>query len=231
MSAGSSIGPADARGHLPGARRGSGRRGAGARARLAPTRRSSGSRRAASAAPTSTSTTGGSRSSRASCIGHEYVGTVIAVGDEVDAVAVGDRVLGTYCTACGECFFCKRGDFHKCDDGRVFGHGKTLGSLQGAQAELALGPERRPHPAQGARGDVRRRRPVRRRRDGHRLPRGGRVRASSRARSVAVLGLGPGRPLRGPGRARRGRRRGRRGRHGSPSGSSSPARSAPSPST
>ena len=49
-------------------------------------------------------------------------------------------MLGCYCTACGECFFCRRGDFHKCDEGRVFGHGKTLGSLQGAQAELVLVP-------------------------------------------------------------------------------------------
>jgi alcohol dehydrogenase len=73
-------------------------------------------------------------------IGHEYVGTVIAAGDEVSRVAVGDRVLGCYCTACGDCFFCKRGDFHKCDEGRVFGHGATLGSLQGAQAERVLVP-------------------------------------------------------------------------------------------
>jgi threonine dehydrogenase-like Zn-dependent dehydrogenase len=73
-------------------------------------------------------------------IGHEYVGTVSAAGDAVDRVQVGDRVLGCYCTACGECFFCKRGDFHKCDSGRVFGHGATLGSLQGAQAESVLVP-------------------------------------------------------------------------------------------
>jgi 2-desacetyl-2-hydroxyethyl bacteriochlorophyllide A dehydrogenase len=73
-------------------------------------------------------------------LGHEYVGTVTAVGDEVGTVAVGDRVLGTYSTACGECFFCRRGDFHKCDNGRVFGHGATLGSLQGAQAEQLLVP-------------------------------------------------------------------------------------------
>jgi 2-desacetyl-2-hydroxyethyl bacteriochlorophyllide A dehydrogenase len=73
-------------------------------------------------------------------IGHEYVGEVVAAGDEVSRVAVGDRVLGTYGTACGECFFCKRGEFHKCDEARVFGHGKTLGSLQGAQAELVLVP-------------------------------------------------------------------------------------------
>jgi 2-desacetyl-2-hydroxyethyl bacteriochlorophyllide A dehydrogenase len=69
-------------------------------------------------------------------IGHEFVGTVIAVGDDVSRVAEGDRVLGTYCTACGDCFFCRRGDFHKCDHGRVFGHGATLGALQGAQAEI-----------------------------------------------------------------------------------------------
>ncbi|MDQ3758514.1 MAG: alcohol dehydrogenase catalytic domain-containing protein [Actinomycetota bacterium] len=73
-------------------------------------------------------------------IGHEYVGEVVAAGDDVHGVTTGDRVLGTYCTACGKCFFCLRGDFHKCDAGRVFGHGKLLGELQGAQAELLLVP-------------------------------------------------------------------------------------------
>jgi alcohol dehydrogenase len=73
-------------------------------------------------------------------LGHEYVGTVVAAGAGVDGLREGDRVLGTYCTACGECFFCARGDFHKCDRGRVFGHGATLGSLQGTQADLAVVP-------------------------------------------------------------------------------------------
>jgi 2-desacetyl-2-hydroxyethyl bacteriochlorophyllide A dehydrogenase len=73
-------------------------------------------------------------------IGHEYVGTVAAVGDAVTEVAEGDRVLGTYCTACGGCFHCRRGEYHKCDASRVFGHGATLGSLQGAQAEAVLVP-------------------------------------------------------------------------------------------
>ena len=73
-------------------------------------------------------------------IGHEYVGTVVAAGDAVTRVSEGDRVLGAYGTACGHCFFCERGDFHKCDSARVFGHGKTLGELQGAQAELLLVP-------------------------------------------------------------------------------------------
>ncbi len=73
-------------------------------------------------------------------IGHEYVGTVLATGDDVTKVAEGDRVLGTYCTACGECFFCRRGDYQQCDSSRVFGHGEALGSLQGAQADQLLVP-------------------------------------------------------------------------------------------
>ncbi|HST33015.1 MAG TPA: alcohol dehydrogenase catalytic domain-containing protein [Solirubrobacteraceae bacterium] len=73
-------------------------------------------------------------------IGHEYVGTVTAVGDEVREVGVGDRVLGCFQTACGHCFFCRRGLFHKCNASRTFGHGATLGSLQGTQAEQALVP-------------------------------------------------------------------------------------------
>ena len=73
-------------------------------------------------------------------IGHEYVGTVLAAGEEVRDVAVGDRVLGCFQTACGHCFFCRRGLFHKCDSSRTFGHGAALGSLQGTQAEQALVP-------------------------------------------------------------------------------------------
>jgi 2-desacetyl-2-hydroxyethyl bacteriochlorophyllide A dehydrogenase len=73
-------------------------------------------------------------------IGHEFVGTVLAAGDAVTRVNVGDRVLGCFHTACGTCFFCMRGLYHKCDEARVFGHGATLGSLQGAQAERVLVP-------------------------------------------------------------------------------------------
>ena len=73
-------------------------------------------------------------------IGHEYVGTVIATGERVRTVGVGDRVLGCFQSACGHCFFCRRGAFHKCDSSRTFGHGAALGSLQGTQAEQALIP-------------------------------------------------------------------------------------------
>ncbi|HUO69521.1 MAG TPA: alcohol dehydrogenase catalytic domain-containing protein [Solirubrobacteraceae bacterium] len=73
-------------------------------------------------------------------IGHEFVGTVLAAGDDVTRVAVGDRVLGCFHTACGACFFCLRGVYQKCDQARVFGHGATLGALPGTQAERALVP-------------------------------------------------------------------------------------------
>ena len=124
----------------------------------------------------------------------------------------GDRVLGTYCTACGECFFCRRGDFHKCDSGRVFGHGKTLGSLQGAQAELLLVPN----------ADLTLRRVPEGMSDDVALFAGDVMGTGYHAVAecgvepgsvVAVLGLGPGRPLRRSGRARRGCGRGGGGRH------------------
>jgi 2-desacetyl-2-hydroxyethyl bacteriochlorophyllide A dehydrogenase len=73
-------------------------------------------------------------------IGHEFVGTVVAAGEDVTRVATGDRVLGCFHTACGMCFFCLRGAYHKCDRMRVFGHGALLGSLPGTQADQALVP-------------------------------------------------------------------------------------------
>ena len=73
-------------------------------------------------------------------IGHEYVGTVVAAGDAVTRVAVGDRAIGGFLTACGSCFHCMRGEYHRCVQSRSFGLGATLGSLQGTQAEYALVP-------------------------------------------------------------------------------------------
>jgi 2-desacetyl-2-hydroxyethyl bacteriochlorophyllide A dehydrogenase len=74
-------------------------------------------------------------------IGHEYVGTVIEAGEAVTRVGVGDRVVGAFLTACGSCFHCMRGEYHRCLESRSFGLGATLGSLPGTQAELALVPK------------------------------------------------------------------------------------------
>jgi 2-desacetyl-2-hydroxyethyl bacteriochlorophyllide A dehydrogenase len=73
-------------------------------------------------------------------IGHEFVGTVLEAGADVERVAVGDRVLGCFHTACATCVPCLRGDYHRCDHGQTFGHGSKLGDLQGAQAEQLLVP-------------------------------------------------------------------------------------------
>jgi 2-desacetyl-2-hydroxyethyl bacteriochlorophyllide A dehydrogenase len=73
-------------------------------------------------------------------IGHEFVGRVLAAGDAVTRVAVGDRVCGCFHTACGTCFYCMRGVYQKCERVRVFGHGEALGGLPGTQADQALVP-------------------------------------------------------------------------------------------
>jgi 2-desacetyl-2-hydroxyethyl bacteriochlorophyllide A dehydrogenase len=73
-------------------------------------------------------------------VGHEFVGTVVETGDAVLGISPGDRVCGSFHTACGRCFFCLRGAFHKCDRSRTFGHGALLGSLPGTQAEQAVVP-------------------------------------------------------------------------------------------
>ena len=72
--------------------------------------------------------------------GHEFGGRVLAAGEGVSRVAVGDRVLGCFHTACGTCFFCLRGAYHRCARARTFGHGRALGDLPGTQAEQALVP-------------------------------------------------------------------------------------------
>jgi 2-desacetyl-2-hydroxyethyl bacteriochlorophyllide A dehydrogenase len=73
-------------------------------------------------------------------IGHEFVGTVLDAGPDVERVAAGDRVLGCFHTACATCAACLRGDYHRCEQGRTFGHGSKLGDLQGAQADQLLVP-------------------------------------------------------------------------------------------
>jgi threonine 3-dehydrogenase len=47
-------------------------------------------------------------------IGHEYVGTVEAVGPEVQGFAVGDRVSGEGHITCGHCRNCRAGRRHLC---------------------------------------------------------------------------------------------------------------------
>lgn len=48
-------------------------------------------------------------------LGHEGAGTVTDVGDGVDDVAVGDRVLLTWAPSCRRCFQCVAGSHHLCE--------------------------------------------------------------------------------------------------------------------
>ena len=68
-------------------------------------------------------------------LGHEAVGVVEAVGDEVRSVRAGDRVAVAFNVACGHCWFCGNGQSALCDDDRIFGYGVFGGALPGAQAE------------------------------------------------------------------------------------------------
>lgn len=74
--------------------------------------------------------------------GHEAVGEVVAVGDEVRSVTVGDRVVVPFSTSCGRCPPCRRGLSARCARGRLLGWGAPDGSvrLDGCQAEAVRVP-------------------------------------------------------------------------------------------
>jgi alcohol dehydrogenase len=79
--------------------------------------------------------------SAGSVMGHEFVGNVIAVGSRVATVSVGDRVVAGDYTACGRCWWCRRGRHWHCDRRQFFGTGAAFGAeLDGGQAERVRVP-------------------------------------------------------------------------------------------
>jgi alcohol dehydrogenase len=73
-------------------------------------------------------------------IGHEAIGMVDAVGSSVKRFAPGDRVVVSFDIACGDCWFCRKGQTQLCEDFGFLGYGVFGGSLGGAQAELLRVP-------------------------------------------------------------------------------------------
>ena len=74
-------------------------------------------------------------------IGHEFVGSVVEVGSAVRRFAVGDRVVATNQTACGICWYCRKGFRSQCATRSAFGHGPNFGEeLSGGQAEYVRVP-------------------------------------------------------------------------------------------
>ena len=71
-------------------------------------------------------------------VGHEMVGIVEQVGEEVTTVKPGDRVTVNVETFCGECFFCRHGYVNNCEDEHG---GWALGCrIDGGQAEYVRVP-------------------------------------------------------------------------------------------
>jgi threonine dehydrogenase-like Zn-dependent dehydrogenase len=74
-------------------------------------------------------------------LGHEYLGTIEQKGNGVTQFEEGERAVGSFFVACGNCWFCRRGEFMKCVMIRVFGMGMVMGDLPGAQAQYVRVPE------------------------------------------------------------------------------------------
>jgi threonine dehydrogenase-like Zn-dependent dehydrogenase len=82
-------------------------------------------------------------------VGHEPMGYVVAVGDEVDNLEVGDRVVVPFNISCGHCWMCDQGLQSQCEvtqnrehgtGASLFGYSKLYGSVPGGQAELLRVP-------------------------------------------------------------------------------------------
>jgi len=93
---------------------------------------------------------------RGDILGHEFMGEVVEVGSENQALAKGDRVVVPFTIACGRCFFCERDLWSLCDNSNpnawiaeelygsagsgLFGYSHMMGGYAGGQAEYVRVP-------------------------------------------------------------------------------------------
>lgn len=77
-------------------------------------------------------------------LGHEFIGTVEAVGPEVKTFAAGDRVLSSCSVADGTCVYCQEHLASSCARWSLFGWAPRVwqhgGEVQGGQSELVRVP-------------------------------------------------------------------------------------------
>lgn len=82
-------------------------------------------------------------------LGHEPMGIVEEVGNDVTKLKRGDRVVVPFVIACGSCWMCDRGLYSQCETTQVseqgkgaslFGYTKLYGQVPGAQAEYLRVP-------------------------------------------------------------------------------------------
>lgn len=67
--------------------------------------------------------------------GHEFAGTVVAIGTAVTEIAIGDRVAVDPSLFCGECYYCRQGHGNLCERWNAIGV-----SVNGAAAEFCVAP-------------------------------------------------------------------------------------------
>jgi len=68
-------------------------------------------------------------------MGHEVAGEVIEVGPGVDDIQVGDYISAETHIVCGKCYQCKTGNYHVCQNTKIFGV-----DTDGVFAEYAIVP-------------------------------------------------------------------------------------------
>src|SRR4051794_23466446 len=82
-------------------------------------------------------------------LGHEPMGIVEEVGDEVTAIKPGDRVVIPFQISCGQCFMCDQQLYTQCETTQtraygtgaaLFGYSKMYGQVPGGQAEYLRVP-------------------------------------------------------------------------------------------
>jgi threonine dehydrogenase-like Zn-dependent dehydrogenase len=89
-------------------------------------------------------------------VGHEFMGEVVEIGEEVKKLKVGDRIVVPFTISCGQCFFCKKGLFSLCENSNpnapeaalmwghspagLFGYSHLLGGYAGGQAQYVRVP-------------------------------------------------------------------------------------------
>jgi threonine dehydrogenase-like Zn-dependent dehydrogenase len=89
-------------------------------------------------------------------VGHETMGVVVDVGSENRNLKKGDRVVVPFTISCGDCFFCKKGNYSGCERSNpnsemasklwghspagLFGYSHLLGGYSGGQAEYLRVP-------------------------------------------------------------------------------------------
>lgn len=71
--------------------------------------------------------------------GHEFIGTVAAVGKNIRGYEIGDRLVAEQIVPCGSCRFCKEGNYWMCQPHKIFGFFKEFNGGMAEYVKLSKG--------------------------------------------------------------------------------------------